>query len=119
ESCYSLLHDVVHHVGARSADDIAVVDARDDAAGAVSVSLESRGEADERFSVAGGVCAADELQLSAGAADLADAGGFGACLSGEIDLRSVADRNDAIVLHDVIWQIRVIDGTRETRCVAI
>src|SRR5579864_4293953 len=83
-------HDV-HHVGARRGDDIAVVDARDDAAGASGVALESRSEADERFAFARGIGAADELQLSAGATDLPDACGFGACLSGEIDLRRVAD----------------------------
>src|ERR1700716_240304 len=79
----SVFGDDVHHVGARSGDDVAVVDSRDDAACPVRVALESRREADERLALARGVRAADELQLSAGAADLPDTGGFGASLAGE------------------------------------
>src|SRR5208282_3157249 len=63
--------------------------------------------------------ASDELQLSSGAADLSNSRRLGARLPGEIDLRRVADRDDAVVLHYVIGQVGVIDRSRKAGGVAI
>ena len=66
-----------------------------------------------------GVGAAHELQLAAGAADVAVAGGLRGRLALQVDLRRVVDRHDLVVLHDVVRQVGVVDRAAQDVRVAV
>ena len=105
--------DDVHHVGARRGDDVAGREVKHDAAAALALLAIRGGEADKRFASLGRIGAADELQLSAGAADVAVAVGLGGGLALQVDLRGVVDGDDAVVLHDDVRRVGVVDRAAE------
>ena len=75
----------------------------------VAALLVGRREADEGLAAFRRIGAAHELQLAAGAADVAVAVGFRGRLALQVDLRGVVDRHHAVVLHDVVRQVGIVD----------
>src|SRR5262245_29027536 len=106
----AVLGDDVHHVGARRGDHVAGGERRDDAALARPALVVGRREAHERLPALRGVGAAHELELPAGAGEVAIARRLRRRLSLQVDLGRVVDRDDLLVLHDVLGQVRVVDG---------
>src|SRR4030095_11134392 len=80
------------------------------AALAAAVALVDGGEAEERLAALRSVSAADELELTAGAGQVPVPRGLRGDLPLEVDLGRVVDRDDPVVLHDVVGEVRVVDG---------
>src|SRR5580765_2657393 len=99
-----------HDVRSRCRHDVALSQVQHDPATALAALVVGRGEADERLAAFGGVGAAHELQLAAGAAEMTVAVRFRRHLSLQVDLRCVVDRDHMVVLHDDMGRIRVVDG---------
>jgi len=72
----------------------------------------SRGKTYEGFAALGRIGTAHKLQLPSSAADLSEAVGFRGRLALQVDLRGVIDRYHAVVLHDVMRQVGIVDGEK-------
>ena len=116
---HPVLGDDEHDVRAGCGHDVALSQVQHDPAAALAALVVGRGEADERFAAFRGVGAAHELQLPAGAAEMAVTVGFGGRLSLQVDLRRVVDRDHVVVLHDDVGWIRVVDGAAVHVAIAV
>ena len=110
----AILGDDVVRLAAGVGDDVAGGQQRVDAGLDVALLIrEGGGQADKRLAAAGQCRALQEVQLTAGAADLADAGAFGADLTVQIHGNAVVDGNEVVLLAHVGGVVAVADGVRD------
>ena len=100
----------VHHVAAGCGDDIARRQVQHDPTPPHTGTFVGRRHADERLPAVRRVARADELELTAGSADVAVSVRLARRLTLEIHLGRVVDRHQPVVLHDQVRQVGHLDG---------